>query len=106
MSIAESEQELYDEFDRVVGEEKDPAVIDALKRVWLIWDRKAVPWLRPTWHTCSHCGKPAFCLDSVVDMSWSCANCYYEQVVKDYREQERARYAHLNKLDIEDFARI
>lgn len=105
MSIAEAEQALYDEFDKVVGDEKDPAVIDALKRVWLIWDKKAVPWMNPTWHTCSKCLTPAFCIDSVVDMSWTCANCYYEQVVKDYRAAEKAKNIP-PKLDLEDFARI
>jgi CRISPR/Cas system-associated protein Cas10 (large subunit of type III CRISPR-Cas system) len=105
MSIAASEQELYDEFDKVVGDEKDPAVIDALKRVWLIWDKKVVPWMHPTWHTCSHCGTPAFCIDSVVEMAWTCSKCYYERAVKDYREQELEKKAP-PKLDIEDFARI
>lgn len=106
MSIAASEQSLYDEFDELVGDEKDPVVIEALKRVWLIWDKKAVPWMRPTWHTCSKCNMPAFCIDSVVEMSWTCAKCFYEQVVKERREEERARCCHEIPLNLEDFVRV
>lgn len=105
MSISDSEQRFYDEFDKVVGDEKDPAVIDALKRVWLIWDKKVVPWMRPTWHTCSHCRTRAFCIDSVVDMAWTCSNCYFDRAVKDYRDGEKAKKLP-PKLDLEDFARI
>ena len=106
MTIPAPEQALYDEFDKVVGDEKDPAIIEALKRVWLIWDRRAVPWMRPTWHTCSHCRMPAFCIDSVVEMTWTCSNCYFEQVVKEHRDEERARCRHDIPLNLEDFTRI
>lgn len=106
MTIPAPEQRLYDEFDKVVGGEKDPAVIEALKRVWLIWDRKASPWIRPTWHTCSHCRRPALCIVSVVEMTRTCAKCYYEQVVKELREEERARCRHDIPLNLEEFARI
>lgn len=99
--------ELYDEFDKIVGDVKDPITIKVLKAVWNIWDRKCVPWMTPQWGRCSFCNMPAMVVHSVVDMSAQCASCYAKNMEKTLRAPEPGVVREIEpKLDVDDFARL
>lgn len=106
--ITDPDTIVYDGFDRIVGDEKDPLVIEALKRVWTIWDRDDVPWMRPLWGMCSHCGLPGRVIGHLHDMSSECSHCYYERILRELRAEEDDKHKEkvTRKFDLDDFMRL
>lgn len=106
--ITDPDTLVYDDFDRIVGDEKDPIVIEAVKRVCTIWGRDAEPWMRPLWGRCSHCGRTGRVLSYIHDMSSECSHCCYERILRELRAKEDDKHKEkvTRKFDLEDFTRI